>query len=107
MLAIDDGCIGRMHVSEVSFGRCLTNAPEWACCVESLCRYAHVSTGQSARREFVIRILLFSLILVFTIRQIKKIFADATAAPQDVSADAAVVDVDVIVDEPADHQSPR
>ena len=55
----------------------------------------------------MIRILLFSIIIVFTIRQIKKIFAEATAAPQEVSADAAVVDVDVIVDEPADHQSPR
>ena len=55
----------------------------------------------------MIRILLFSIIIVFTIRQIKKIFADATSAPQDVSADAAVVDVDVIVDEPADHKSPR
>ena len=52
----------------------------------------------------MIRILLFSIIIVFTIRQIKKIFADATAAPhEEVSADAAVVDVDVIVDEPADH----
>ena len=55
----------------------------------------------------MIRILLFSIIIVFTIRQIKKILADATAATQEVSADAAVVDVDVIVDEPADHQSPR
>ena len=45
--------------------------------------------------------------IVFTIRQIKTIFVDGTAAPQEVSADAAVVDVDVIVDEPADHQSPR
>ena len=75
--------------------------------MESLYRYADVCTDQSARGEFVIRILLFSIIIVFTIRQIKKIFADATAAPQEVSADAAVVDVDVIVDEPADHQSPR
>ena len=55
----------------------------------------------------MIRILLFSIIIALTIRQIKKIFAVATAAPQEVSADAAVVDVDVIVDEPADHQSPR
>ena len=55
----------------------------------------------------MIRVLLFSIIIVFTIRQIKKIFADPPASPQEVSADAAVVDVDVIVDEPADHQSPR
>ena len=55
----------------------------------------------------MIRILLFTIIIVFTIRQIKKIFADATSAPQEVSADAAVVDVDVIVDEPADDQTPR
>ena len=55
----------------------------------------------------MIRILLFSIIIVFTIRQIKKIFADATSAPQEVSADAAVVDVDVIVDEQKDHQSFR
>ena len=55
----------------------------------------------------MIRILLFSIIIVFTIRQIKKIFVDATSAPQEVSADAAVVDVDVIVDEPADDQTPR
>ena len=52
----------------------------------------------------MIRILLFSLIIVFTIRQIKKIFADATPGQQDVSADGAVIDVDVIVDEQKDQQ---
>ena len=55
----------------------------------------------------MIRILLFSLILIFTIRQIKKIFAEATAAQQDVSADEAIVDVDVIVDEQKDQHSSR
>ena len=53
----------------------------------------------------MIRILLLSLILLFTIRQIKKIFADATVVQQDISADSAVVDVDVIVDEQKDHHS--
>ncbi len=53
----------------------------------------------------MIRILLFSLIIVFTIRQIKRIFADATPGQQDVSADGAVIDVDVIVDEQKDHQT--
>ena len=55
----------------------------------------------------MIRILLFSLIIVFTIRQIKKIFAEATDDQQDVSADEAIVDVDVIVDEQKDHHSSR
>ena len=53
----------------------------------------------------MIRILLFSLIIVFTIRQIKKIFAEATFSQQDVSADVAIVDVDVIVDEQKDQNS--
>jgi hypothetical protein len=52
--------------------------------------------------EFVIRILLFSLIIIFTIRQIKKIFRDVPPVQQDVSANVAVVDVDVIVDEQND-----
>ena len=52
----------------------------------------------------MIRILLFSLIIAFTIRQIKKIFADATPDQQDVRADGAVIDVDVIVDEQKDQQ---
>ncbi len=50
----------------------------------------------------MIRILLFSLIIIFTIRQIKKIFRDGSPVQQDVSANAAVVDVDVIVDEQND-----
>ena len=53
----------------------------------------------------MIRILLFSLIIIFTIRQIKKVFAEATVDQQDVSADEAIVDVDVIVDEQKDHHS--
>jgi hypothetical protein len=53
----------------------------------------------------VIRILLFSLIIFFTIRQIKKVFTEATVGQQDVSADEAIVDVDVIVDEEKDHHS--
>jgi hypothetical protein len=53
----------------------------------------------------VIRILLFSLIIIFTIRQIKKVFTEATVGQQDVSADEAIVDVDVIVDEEKDHHS--
>ena len=53
----------------------------------------------------MIRILLLSLIILFTIRQIKKIFADATVVQHDISADSAVVDVDVIVDEQKDHHS--
>jgi|TARA_B100001142_G_scaffold168840_1_gene168519 hypothetical protein len=53
----------------------------------------------------VIRILLFSLIIIFTIRQIKKVFTEATVGQQDVSADEAIVDVDVIVDEQKDHHS--
>ena len=53
----------------------------------------------------MIRILLFSLIIIFTIRQIKKVFAEATVGQQDVSADEAIVDVDVIVDEQKDHRS--
>ena len=54
----------------------------------------------------MIRILLVSLIIFFTIRQIKNIFADATPpGQQDLSADGAVIDVDVIVDEQKDHQS--
>ena len=53
----------------------------------------------------MIRILLFSLIIAFTIRQIKKIFADATLGQQDARADGAVIDVDVIVDEQKDHHS--
>ena len=67
-------------------------------------RYAGGRSGQSARGESVIRILLFSLIIAFTIRQIKKIFADATPGQQDVRADGAVIDVDVIVDEQKDQQ---
>ena len=54
----------------------------------------------------MIRILLFSLIIIFTIRQIKKVFTEATVGgQQDVSADEAIVDVDVIVDEQKDHHS--
>ena len=53
----------------------------------------------------MIRILLFSLIIIFTIRQIKKVFTEATFGQQDVSADEAIVDVDVIVDEQKDHHS--
>ena len=53
----------------------------------------------------MIRILLFSLIIIFTIRQIKKVFTEATIGQQDVSADEAIVDVDVIVDEQKDHHS--
>jgi hypothetical protein len=53
----------------------------------------------------VIRILLFSLIIIFTIRQIKRVFTEATVGQQDVSADEAIVDVDVIVDEQKDHHS--
>ena len=53
----------------------------------------------------MIRILLFSLIVIFTIRQIKKVFTEATVSQQDVSADEAIVDVDVIVDEQKDHHS--
>ena len=53
----------------------------------------------------MIRILLFSLIIIFTIRQIKKVFTDATVGQQDVSADEAIVDVDVIVDEQKDNHS--
>ena len=53
----------------------------------------------------MIRILLFSLIIIFTIRQIKKVFTEATVGQQDVSADEAIVDVDVIVDEQRDHHS--
>ena len=53
----------------------------------------------------MIRILLFSLIIFFTIRQIKKVFTEATVGQQDVSADEAIVDVDVIVDEEKDHHS--
>ena len=53
----------------------------------------------------MIRILLFSLIMIFTIRQIKKVFTEATLGQQDVSADEAIVDVDVIVDEQKDHHS--
>ena len=53
----------------------------------------------------MIRILLFSLIIIFTIRQIKKVFTQATVGQQDVSADEAIVDVDVIVDEQKDHHS--
>ena len=70
-------------------------------------RYADGRSGQSARGESVIRILLFSLIIVFSIRQIKKIFAEATVGQQDVSADVAIVDVDVIVDEQKDQHSSR
>ena len=55
----------------------------------------------------MIRILLFSLIIVFTIRQFKKIFAEATVGQQDVSADVAIVDVDVIVDDQKDQHSSR
>ncbi|MBL6791953.1 MAG: hypothetical protein ISQ49_01345 [Synechococcus sp. BS307-5m-G35] len=55
----------------------------------------------------MIRILLFSLIIVFTIRQIKKIFAEATVGQQDVSADVAIVDVDVIVDDQKDQHPSR
>ena len=51
----------------------------------------------------MIRILLFSLIIIFTIRQIKKVFTEATVGQQNVSADEAIVDVDVIVDEQKDH----
>ena len=68
-------------------------------------RYAGGRSGQSARGESVIRILLFSLIVIFTIRQIKKVFTEATVGQQDVSADEAIVDVDVIVDEQKDHHS--
>ena len=53
----------------------------------------------------MIRILLFSLIIIFTIRQIKKVFTEATVGQQDVSADEAIVDVDAIVDEQKDHHS--
>ena len=53
----------------------------------------------------MIRILLFSLIIIFTIRQIKKVFTEATVGQQDGSADEAIVDVDVIVDEQKDHHS--
>ena len=53
----------------------------------------------------MIRILLFSLIIIFTIRQIKKVFTEATVDRQDISADEAIVDVDVIVDEQKDHHS--
>ena len=53
----------------------------------------------------MIRILLFSLIIIFTIRQIKKVFTEAMVGQQDVSADEAIVDVDVIVDEQKDHHS--
>ena len=53
----------------------------------------------------MIRILLFSLIIIFSIRQIKKVFTEATVGQQDVSADEAIVDVDVIVDEQKDHHS--
>ena len=53
----------------------------------------------------MIRILLFSLIIIFTIRQIKRVFTEATVGQQDVSADEAIVDVDVIVDEQNDHHS--
>ena len=53
----------------------------------------------------MIRILLFSLIIIFTIRQIKKVFTEATVGQQNVSADEAIVDVDVIVDEQKDHHS--
>ena len=53
----------------------------------------------------MIRFLLFSLIIIFTIRQIKKVFTEATVGQQDVSADEAIVDVDVIVDEQKDHHS--
>ena len=53
----------------------------------------------------MIRILLFSLIIIFTIRQIKRVFTEATVGQQDVSADEAIVDVDVIVDEQKDHHS--
>ena len=53
----------------------------------------------------MIRILLFSLIIIFTIRLIKKVFTEATVGQQDVSADEAIVDVDVIVDEQKDHHS--
>ena len=53
----------------------------------------------------MICILLFSLIIIFTIRQIKKVFTEATVGQQDVSADEAIVDVDVIVDEQKDHHS--
>ena len=53
----------------------------------------------------MIRILLFSLIIIFTIRQIKKVFTESTVGQQDVSADEAIVDVDVIVDEQKDHHS--
>ena len=53
----------------------------------------------------MIRFLLLSLIIIFTIRQIKRIFAEATVDQQDVSADEAIVDVDVIVDEQKDHHS--
>ena len=53
----------------------------------------------------MIRILLFSLIIIFTIRQIKKVFTEATVGQQDVSADEAIVDVDVIVDKQKDHHS--
>ena len=55
----------------------------------------------------MIRILLFSIIIVFTIRQIKKIFAEATVGQQDVSADVAIVDVDVIVDDQKDQHPSR
>ena len=68
-------------------------------------RYAGGRSGQSARGESVIRILLFSLIIIYTIRQIKKVFTEATVSQQDVSADEAIVDVDVIVDEQKDHHS--
>ena len=50
----------------------------------------------------MIRFLLFSIIIIFTIRQIKRFFAYATVDQQDVSADEAVVHVDVIVDEQKD-----
>ena len=53
----------------------------------------------------MIRILLFSLIIIFTIRQVKKVFTEATVGQQDVSADKAIVDIDVIVDEEKDHHS--
>ena len=53
----------------------------------------------------MIRILLFSLIVVFMIRQIKKVFTEATVGQQGVSADEAIVDVDVIVDVQKDHHS--
>ena len=53
----------------------------------------------------MIRILLFSLIIFFTIRQIKKVFTEATVGQQDVSAAEAIVDVAVIVDEQKDHHS--